>query len=213
MKNKIIAFFISLAVTIIAFLLIIFIENKIYNPAGTTSVYVVKLEKIKKGLVIDEDNFDELFEVQKRRTDQIPKEYVEQKEDIYNYYLNQDAYQNQVVTCDKFSSLEDEFSEIDEKREVTYKANDIANVVGGTLRRGDKVDIVLTFKNKSDVESTTILNNAFISEVRTSDGTKIDELDKTKSALLITFIMDINDAQLLESSIAKGTINLLKVSD
>ncbi|MBE6047150.1 MAG: hypothetical protein E7213_01875 [Clostridium sp.] len=209
MKSKIIAFFISLVVTVVSFLLILFIENKIYNPEGTTSVYVVKEEKIEKGCIIDEKNFDELFDVQKRRSDQIPKVYLENKEDIYNHRLNQDIYENQVVTCDKFDDLDDELSEISEKRLTTFKAGNISNVVGGMLRAGDKVDIILTSKN----QSITILEDAFISEVRTSDGVKIDKLDKTKSAQIITFTMDISDVEKLEAAEAQGTINLAKVED
>jgi len=41
----------------------------------------------------------------------------------------------------------------------------------------------------------------------------IFKLDKTKSAQIITFTMDISDVEKLEAAEAQGTINLAKVED
>ncbi|MBE6049529.1 MAG: hypothetical protein E7214_02425 [Clostridium sp.] len=214
MKNKIIAFFISLVVTVISFLLIVFIEDKIFNPEGTTKVYVVKQEKLEKGFVITEKNFDELFKEEERRTDQIPKVYIENKEDVYEYILKQDIYENEVVTADKFENKDDNFKELSEKREVTVNASALENVVGGVLRAGDKVDILVT-KNSSSKQLVTevALSEVYISKIQSSDGSTIDRLDKNKSGVLLTFTVDILQAQELETAKAEGKLTFIKIVD
>ncbi|WP_143315243.1 RcpC/CpaB family pilus assembly protein [Clostridium sp. HBUAS56017] len=211
MKNKITAFVISLVITVVSFLFILYIEQKIFNPEGTTSVYVVNKDKLDKGYVITEDNFDQLFKLEKRRSDQVTPYYIKNKEDLYNFYIKQDMYKNEIIAADKVESLDNDLKNIDEKREITVTAPSSAAAVGGKLREGDKVDLIATNKKSNSTITETKIKNLYISKVYGSDGNLISKDDKTKLALTITFTLSRKDAEEVQNSVSLGSWSLIKV--
>ena len=200
MKNKIIAFFISLIITIVSFLFIIYIEQKIFNPNGTEMVYVVNKDELDKNYVINEENFDDLFRSEERRSDQIVKNYVKNKEDVYDYML-------------RIVSVDDELNDMVEKREFSVKSSDVASVVGGILREGDKVDVIVTFKEGNNLVTERRADNLYISKVYDSSGNEINRDDKNKQALGITFTVPSSEVRELKDAFTQDSWKLVKVVD
>ena len=213
MKNKIFAFVMSLIITVISFLFILYIEEKIYNPNGTNPVYVVDVEKLDKNYIITEENFDNLFVLEERRSEQIPKLYVNNKEEIYNYYLKCDMYKNEILSLDKLISVDDELSKIMDPREITVNASSTDDVLGGKLRAGDRVDVLVTYKKANNIVTETRLEDIYISKTASSDGVEISRSNKDKTAQSITFLLIKSDAEELETCLALGTWKLAKVSN
>ena len=213
MKNKITAFIISLIITVISFLFILYIEEKIYNPNGTTSVYVVNKEKLDKNYIITEENFDNLFVRQERRSEQVTKYYVENKEDVYNYYLKYDLYENEILSLDKVESVDNELSKILDPREITVNASSTADVLGGKLRSGDRVDVLVTYKKANNIITETRVSNAYILKAATSDGVEISRSNKDKVAQSITFLLSKDEAEELETCLSLGSWKLARVSE
>ncbi|MBS5886733.1 hypothetical protein [Clostridium sp.] len=213
MKNKIIAFFISLIITIVSFLFIIYIEQKIFNPNGTEMVYVVNKDELDKNYVINEENFDDLFRSEERRSDQIVKNYVKNKEDVYDYMLTSEMYKNEILSIDRIVSVDDELNDMVEKREFSVKSSDVASVVGGILREGDKVDVIVTFKEGSNLVTERKADNLYISKVYDSSGNEINREDKNKQALGITFTVPSSEVRELKDAFTQDSWKLVKVVD
>lgn len=213
MKNKIIAFFISLIITIVSFLFIIYIEQKIFNPNGTEMVYVVNKDELDKNYVINEENFDDLFRSEERRSDQIVKNYVKNKEDVYDYMLTSEMYKNEILSIDRIVSVDDELNDMVEKREFSVKSSDVASVVGGILREGDKVDVIVTFKDGSNLVTERRADNLYISKVYDSSGNEINREDKNKQALGITFTVPSSKVRELKDAFTQDSWKLVKVVD
>lgn len=213
MKNKIIAFFISLIITIVSFLFIIYIEQKIFNPNGTEMVYVVNKDELDKNYVINEENFDDLFRSEERRSDQIVKNYVKNKEDVYDYMLTSEMYKNEILSIDRIVSVDDELNDMVEKREFSVKSSDVASVVGGILREGDKVDVIVTFKEGNNLVTERRADNLYISKVYDSSGNEINRDDKNKQALGITFTVPSSEVRELKDAFTQDSWKLVKVID
>lgn len=213
MKNKIIAFFISLIITIVSFLFIIYIEQKIFNPNGTEMVYVVNKDELDKNYVINEENFDDLFRSEERRSDQIVKNYVKNKEDVYDYMLTSEMYKNEILSIDRIVSVDDELNDMVEKREFSVKSSDVASVVGGILREGDKVDVIVTFKEGNNLVTERRADNLYISKVYDSSGNEINRDDKNKQALGITFTVPSSKVRELKDAFTQDSWKLVKVVD
>ncbi|GAA0110445.1 MULTISPECIES: hypothetical protein [Clostridium] len=213
MKNKIIAFFISLIITIVSFLFIIYIEQKIFNPNGTEMVYVVNKDELDKNYVINEENFDDLFRSEERRSDQIVKNYVKNKEDVYDYMLTSEMYKNEILSIDRIVSVDDELNDMVEKREFSVKSSDVASVVGGILREGDKVDVIVTFKEGNNLVTERRADNLYISKVYDSSGNEINRDDKNKQALGITFTVPSSEVRELKDAFTQDSWKLVKVVD
>ncbi|WP_291647949.1 hypothetical protein [Clostridium sp.] len=213
MKNKIIAFFISLIITIVSFLFIIYIEQKIFNPNGTEMVYVVNKDELDKNYVINEENFDDLFRSEERRSDQIVKNYVKNKEDVYDYMLTSEMYKNEILSIDRIVSVDDELNDMVEKREFSVKSSDVASVVGGILREGDKVDLIVTFNEGGNLVTERRADNLYISKVYDSSGNEINREDKNKQALGITFTVPSSEVRELKDAFTQDSWKLVKVVD
>jgi uncharacterized membrane protein len=213
LKNKIIAFFISLIITIVSFLFIIYIEQKIFNPNGTEMVYVVNKDELDKNYVINEENFDDLFRSEERRSDQIVKNYVKNKEDVYDYMLTSEMYKNEILSIDRIVSVDDELNDMVEKREFSVKSSDVASVVGGILREGDKVDVIVTFKEGNNLVTERRADNLYISKVYDSSGNEINRDDKNKQALGITFTVPSSEVRELKDAFTQDSWKLVKVVD
>lgn len=211
MKNKIIAFFISLIITVVSFLFIIYIEQKIFNPNGTEMVYVVNKDELDKNYVINEENFDKLFRKEERRSDQIVKHYVKNKEDVYDYILTSEMYKNEILSIDRVKSVDEELNEIIDKREFSVKSSDVASVVGGILREGDKVDLVVTSKEGSKSVTEKKAENLYVSKVYDSSGNEISREDKNKQALGVTFTVSSFKVRELKDAFNQDSWKLVKV--
>jgi hypothetical protein len=192
---------------------VLYIERKIYNPNGSSKVYVVKVDKIEKGYVIDKSNFNKLFKLEERKNEQIVPNSISNEDAVLDTVVNENIYKNEIISSDKFSKVDTELSSITEKREISIKGSDITDVVGGQLREGDRIDIVTTHSSSNTMITETILNNAYISKVYGSDGTLITRENKVKAAMTINLILSASDANMLENAINIGKIKIVKVLD
>lgn len=213
MQNKIMVFIISLIITVTSFTFILYIERKIYNPNGSSEVYVAKINKIEKGYVINKKNFDNLFKLEERRNEQIVPNPIKSKEDLMDTVINENIYKNEVVSSSMLSKVDDELDEIDDKREISIKGSDISDVVGGELREGDKIDIMMTYTSSNKVITETKIKSAYISKTYSSDGSIITRDSQDKPATTINVIVSANDADVLENAINVGKIKVDKVLD
>lgn len=211
MKNKIMVFVISLIITLTAFMFILYIEKKLLNPNGTTKVYVVKAEKVDKGQVIDDKNFENLFTEDERRNEQLVPGYIENKEDLLNTTVMENLYKNEVATAKKLERTDDILKDIENKREITIKCSDFADAAGGTLREGDRVDIFNTSTSNSKVRTEPLLQNVYVYKALSSDGSEIDRKDKNKMATAMKFMVSPRDAAIIQNASVTGKLKLIKV--
>lgn len=213
MQNKIMVFIMSLLITVTSFMFVLYIERKIYNPNGSMEVYVVKVNKIEKGYVINKNNFDSLFKLEERRNEQIVPSAITNKENLINTIVNQEMYKSEVISSNMLGKVDDELGKIENKREISINGSDVAEVVGGELREGDKVDIMTTYAYSSKIVTETKIKSAYITKTYTSDGTLITRNSTNKAATIINLIVSAKDAGELENAISLGKIKLVKVLD
>jgi Flp pilus assembly protein CpaB len=192
---------------------ILYIEKKLLNPNGTTKVYVVKANEIEKGQIIDETNVKNLFVVQERRNEQIIPGAVKDETDLIGKIVTQPMYKNEITSEKKLDDKDSVLSKIENKREITIKLSDFEDAAGGSLREGDKVDILETYTSSSKVRTEPLLKNLYVYKALSSDGVAIDRRDKTKLATTIKFLVSVKDAALIENSSQAGKFTLIKVVD
>lgn len=213
MQNKIIIFVVSLVITLTSFMCVLYIEKRLLNPNGTEKVYVVKVDKIDKNQIIDEKNIDKLFQVQERRTEQVVSDAITNKEDLLKIYLKSDMYKNDIVSKDKIASIDDKLSKIENKREINVKSSDISTYVGGILREGDLVDLIVTYTKGSNVVTEVAIKSIYVGKAFSSDNSIIQRTDKTKITSSVNFIVSNEDACKVENALNQGKIKLVKVLD
>lgn len=208
-KRKLINLSISIALTGACFFGLVLIQSKINSPNGVTDVIVAK-DNIERGTVITRDNLNSLFE-EKSKVDNgvVPETSIKNKNSLIGMIAENDICKNEIVNENKVKSKGKTLIDVLIPREVTIDLESIGCSVGGTLREGDLVDIVLSDDELK--ESTDVLNNVYINSALTSDGTKV-ERGQSNPTTLINVIVDQHNVEKLSTAMQKGTIRVSKVN-
>lgn len=208
-KRKLINLSISIALTGVCFFGLVLIQSKINSPNGVTDVIVAK-DNIERGTVITRDNLNSLFE-EKSKVDNgvVPETSIKNKNSLIGMIAENDICKNEIVNENKVKSKGKTLIDVLIPREVTIDLESIGCSVGGTLREGDLVDIVLSDDELK--ESTDVLNNVYINSALTSDGTKVAR-GQSNPTTLINVIVDQHNVEKLSTAMQKGTIRVSKVN-
>jgi hypothetical protein len=198
---------ISLIVSIVIFIGLLVIQQTILAPNGTSKVYISN-NTIDKGTLINLDNVDKLFKEKKVDGELKVSNAVIDKKDLINKIANTEIEKGSVISNSSFIDKDNVLSKIKNMVETSIKVNDISEVVGGTLRTGDIVNISTV--NQITKESESVLENVYVNKVFASDGREINRSDKT-SAMTINILISKEDEQKLNKKIILGTIRISKV--
>lgn len=199
--------FISLIVSIVTFVGLLVMQQTILAPNGTSNVFIAK-ENIEKNTIITADNIDKLFKMKKVDGELKVTNAVTNKKDIINKLVNKNLEKGSVISNNSFIDKNDIISKIKNPVEVSFKVNDISQVVGGTLRAGDIIDVSVT--NEVTKENTDVLNNVYVDKTFTNEGKEIKKED-TSSAVAINIIVSKEDEAKLNKEIALGTIRISRI--
>lgn len=135
-------------------------------------------------------------------------------QNIDNKYALRKLYKNEQLTENNVSSIS---AAPKITNPVTYclKFSDIGDTVGGTLREGDRVNIIYTEKdNLNNIIGTDyILKNVYIKSVLDSTGIEIKKDNTTTAAMALNLLLSDTDAKKLDNAINKGKVKAVKVID
>lgn len=213
MGRKFLLIILSLFIACAAFFGIITLEKKLINPSGTKKVYVLKMA-VNKYQIFNNDNFDKYFVLKEISNDFLISGYITNKNDILDTYAKEDLLKGEQISSIRIDKVKNRIKEIQNKVETSLKFSDISDVVGGTLKPGDMIDIVLTeTDNNNKVITETTLHNVFISNVFTSDGTLINRDNNKLSAMIFNIYLSDVDANKLDNALKRGTIKIHKILD
>lgn len=208
-KRKLINLSISIALTGMCFFGLILIQSKINTPNGVTDVIIAKTN-IDKGTVVTRDNLNSLFE-EKSNVDKgvVPTVAIENKNRLIGMITTNDISKNEIINENEIQLKNDILMNIANPREITIDLENIGNSVGGSLREGDLVDIIVS--NDELKESTKVLKNVYIDSVLTSDGSKV-ERGSDKPATIIKIIIDESNVNKLSTAMQTGDVKVSKVN-
>lgn len=197
-----------LCLTIVVLGVIINISNKVNNPYGVQDVVVAKKE-VKQGTIIDKNNVESYFRINSS-TDKsvVPKDSLTNLKSLEGKIIESGLSENEIATNKDTIGVDSVLSQISNPREVSIELNSIGEGVGGLLRQGDIVDILI--KDDNLKESSEVLRHVYIDKALTASGSEIKRDDKT-SAEILNVIIDKKDVKVLESAKQKGNISISKI--
>ena len=198
---------ISLLVAIIVFFGLLIIESSILTPNGTAQVFVAT-DEIPKGVEINDSNIDTYFKSKNVDGGLAVTNYISNKEDLLNLIANETINKGEVISANSFVDKNDVLSKIENPVELSFKATDISQVVGGILRQGDMIDISIINSTTNEVEN--VLNNVYVTKAISTDGQEI-ERGEDRSAMIINIIVSEEDERRLNSKLSLGTIRVSKI--
>lgn len=212
MNKKIGIILLSLVAAVVIFLAIIGLQNKMIYPDGAELVYCAK-QPISKNTEITKDNINVYFERKKVSRNILVDSVINNGKGIINKYVTDDILKGEQISAKKLDEVSNRTKDIKNLVEYAIKFSDISEVVGGTLRTGDVIDLILTETGQGEVTTQTELKNVVIDKAITADGSIIDRTNGSKSATVLTLDLSAEDAHKLDNAVASGKVKALKKKD
>ncbi len=199
----------ALITSIVIYAVMINSEKNALADYEKGSVYVIT-QDIPKGTLIREDNYPEYFALKEIDKKLVPEKAISTAEQIQNLVASCSIDKGALATLSMFESVNDITKEMKEPVIASFKADDLYQVVGGTLRAGDRIHIY-----NADEEGIVTLNwsDVYVQQVFDNTGTNIPNDNETSAAQRINVYMDKEDIGEFYTKLATGTLRVVKACD
>ena len=166
---------------------------------------------IAKGTVLTAENADEYLEEKEIDKNLIPQASIADAEQIYQQMTVQKLDKGTMITKAMLQDLDKMLQDMSEPVVAGFKAEDLYQVVSGTLRSGDRIHI---YTVDLDTRSTYLVwENIFIREVFDGSGVMIGAEDKVTAAQRINIVMEKENVEQFYSELAAGSLRVVKVME
>lgn len=199
---------ISLIIAIILFVALLFIESKVIAPNGTTNV-VIATSDIDKGVVITSENVNTYFKEKENVDGELEvSNSIKSLDELIDTKVNSNINKGEVVSQNDVLDKESILADIQDPIEVSLKVEDISQMVGGTVREGDMIDISVV--DEISLENKAVLSNVYVNKAFGADGVEILR-DNSTSVLVVNIIISKEDEAILNSSLETGVVRISKI--
>lgn len=196
----------ALITSVAVFMIMLQIEKKELADYELGETLVAK-QWIPKGQVINENNWMEYFEIRQLDADFIPKMAISDASQIGELITLGNIDEGALLTQAMFTSPNELTNDMEDPVIAGFHAEDIYQVVGGTLRSGDRIHI---YQVDEEGQTRLIWADVYVQQVFDNAGVKI-LCDDTKSvAQRINIYLDKMYVESFYEQLAKGTLRVVK---
>ena len=191
------------------FIVMLQIEENMLTQYERDFIYVVEKE-IPKGQVITEQNYEEYMTLKELDKGMVPETALNDVSQINGLAALYQIEKGTLLTKGMFEELNQVTAKMQEPVIAGFKAEDMYQLVGGTLRVGDRINIYNVDENGMAIP---VWSNVYVQQVFDSSGTMIASGDKTTVAQRVNVYIDNKDVEQFYSELASGTLRIVKVCD
>lgn len=201
------AAFAALAAAAAIYLILLNIEKNILSDYEKTAVIRAK-EEIRAGVVINEKNVGECFELVQLDKALVPEKVVTEAKELIGKLAVSKTDAGSLITEAMFSDMTELTGTMREPVVAGFKADDLYQVAGGILRRGDRIHIYTV-----DVENGLtylIWEDVYVSDVFDSSGSSILPDDRKAAAQRVNILLEKDSVEQFYSELAAGSLRVVK---
>lgn len=199
----------ALVAAVAVFLVMLQMQENMLSQYEKDVIYVVAKE-IPKGQVITAKNYDAYMEQKELDKGVVPETALKTVEQIDGLAALYDIEPGTLLTLGMFEQLNQVTAQMQEPVIAGFKAEDMYQVVGGTLRAGDRIHIYNVDENGI---ATLVWSDVYVQQVFDSAGMIISNNDEITVAQRVNVYMDKVDVELFYSELAVGALRVVKVCD
>ena len=220
----------ALAIAVALFFVMIHVEKNALAQYERNLVYVVADSGIAQGTVINETNAATLFVAKEIDASTVPTTAITDLTTIYGKYAQFTMDAGLTATSAMFKDNNEYLAGLKNPREISIGAGSgLSQVVSGTLRANDLVDIYFVVNDKSvDTSELTpaeldnyirshrpqpLYSNVPVTAAFDSAGTMITNDNRVALCQMINIIMDEDQVSTIISYGRKGTLYITRVVD
>lgn len=198
----------ALIAAVATFVIMLQIEKSVLAQYEKQSVYVAET-LIPRGQMITETNFMQYFSLQEMDIRHIPETALKGPEQAYGLVARFDVERGLVLTEGMFEEMESILEGMEEPVIAGFRAEDMYQVAGGTLRTGDWIHIY------SIMEDGTVSawEEVYVQQVFDASGSSIPNGDGHTAAQRVNIYLDKKDVEAFYKGLAEGGLRVVKVCD
>lgn len=196
----------ALVAAVAVFTVMLQLEKSVLTKYEKGMVYTAAAE-IPRGQLITEENCGLYFREKELDSSCIPESALHSREQIAGLAARFDIDPGVLLTTGMFESLDDVLSGMTEPVVAGFKAEDLYQVAGGTLRAGDRIHI---YSVSEEGEARLVWGNVYVQEVFDQTGARIGSSDSVTAAQRINVYLDKCDVEGFYTELASGTLRVVK---
>lgn len=199
----------ALIAAVAVFAVMLQMEKNVLTRYEKGSIYVAR-KQIPEGVVIRESNLSTYFDLKELDKSVIPDAALKAPEEVLNLVSRYAIDKDTLLTTGMFENLDEIQAEMKEPVIAGLKAEDLYQVVGGTLRTGDRIDI---YKIDSENLSQLVWKDVYVYEAFDNTGEAIPEGDITTAAQRINIYLESAEVENFYTELSLGSLRAVKVCD
>ena len=196
----------TLVAAIALFIILIQMEKSILADYEKGEIYIAA-HTIPKGQMITEKNYQEYFVMKEMDKKLIPSTALTNLQQVQGMAAIYDVEPGTHLTEGMFEDLKDIWAGMTEPVIAGFRAEDIYQVVGGTLRAGDRIHIYIV----KDENARLAWENIYVQQVFDASGGSIPNTDQFIAAQRINIYLDKSDIAAFYSEMADGSLRVVKL--
>lgn len=200
---------VALVASVVVFVTMLQLEKNILTQYEKGTIYVA-VEDIPKGQLITGDNFELYMECRELDTNCIPPTALDSAEQIADMSALFKIEKGVLLTKGMFEQVDRITENMEEPVIAGFKAEDMYQVVGGTLRAGDRVHI---YNVEEDGMASLVWSDVYVRQVFDASGASIANDDFSSTAQRVNVYLDSRDVEQFYSRLESGTLRVVKVCE
>lgn len=177
----------SLFVALALFGVLLGVEKNIMSSYEKEAVVLCKAD-VPKGTKITKENVDQYFYMYEVDVALAKDDCVKNKESLYETVAARNISSQEIVR-DGFCIKEAEiYGAYKNPVECSVTAANPGDIVSGTIRRGDRVDVAVV--NKDTLAYEVVMKNVYVLDAFTTTGEKLADVNTGTAATMLTIVED-----------------------
>lgn len=177
----------SLLVALALFGVLIGVEKNIMSSYEKEAVVLCKAE-VPKGTKITKENAGQYFYLYEVDAALVKEDCIRTKDSLYGTVATRTISPQEIVRegfCIEEASI---YAGYKNPIECSVTADNPGDIVSGTIRRGDRVDIAVV--NKDTLAYELIMKNVYVLDAFTTTGEKLGDANEGTAATMLTIVED-----------------------
>ena len=198
----------ALVAAIVVFVIMLQVEKNTLTQYERGTIFVAGRE-IPKGQMITEENYSEYFEKMQLDKNVIPATAICQVEQIAGLVAEMDIEKGVLLTKGMFKVLDEITAQMEAPVIVGLKAEDLYQVVGGTLRAGDRIHI---YRMDAETGMRVVWEDIYIQSVFDQTGRCIPNDDEETAVQRMNVYLDKKDVEAFYAELTTGNLRIAKAA-
>ena len=193
----------SVFVAIAIFGVMIGIEQNMMNKYAKEEVIVARTE-IPRGVTITEENVATYFELYELDAKLVTDECLFKLSELYGTVTVRNISEKTVLRLSDFTKEEYVYAEFSDPVEASFTAANAGDIVSGTVRRGDRVDVAVI--DNETKEYKLFMTDVYVLDAYTSAGEKIEAGNNSLAATMITIVEEKVNVEKFYEALKTGVV-------